>query len=307
MPQRSKGARLWLQPANGTEPATWVIRDGTIKRRTGCRADEIEKAQRLLADYLSRKYQAPRSRRDPSEVPIAEVISLYADDVVAQHARPKETAARLTRILEHFGKRTLADLSKGECKRYAEKRGKLAAARRELSDLSAAVRYHWSEGRCSALVPVILPGKKTNPRTRWLTRAEAAALIRAAWRYREIQKGHKTGRRSLRHIARFVLVGLYTGTRAGAICKAALMPAVGRGWVDLDQGLFYRGAVGAQQTNKRQPTIRIPPRLLAHMRRWRRRGISRRAVIEWNGQPVTRINKAFRSACKLSGLGKDVI
>jgi integrase len=202
---------------------------------------------------------------------------------------------------------TLADIGKGACKKYAEKRGKLAAARRELSDLRAAVRHHWSENRCAALIPVILPGKKGSPRIRWLTRKEAADLLRTCWRYREIQKGHQTGRRSLRHVARFALVGLYTGTRAGAICKSAFVPVVSRGWIDLDNGYFYRRGADAQVSKKRQPTIRIPPRLLAHMRRWQRKGISTKAVIEWKGQPVGRINKAFRSACTLCDLGKDVV
>jgi hypothetical protein len=35
-----------------------------------------------------------------------------------------------------------------------------------------------------------------------------------------------TGRRSRQHIARFILLALYTGTRAGAICGAALQPTV---------------------------------------------------------------------------------
>jgi integrase len=307
MPQRSKGARLWLQPASGREPATWVIRDGKLKKRTGCGEDEASKAERALAKYIAAKYEAPRTRRDPSEVKIAEVIALYADDVVSQHSRPKETAARLIRILDFFGQGTLADLTKGACKKYADKRGKLASARRELSDLSAAVRHHWTENRCTALTPVVLPGKAGSSRSRWLTRKEAAALLWACWRYREIQKGCETGRQSLRHVARFILVGLYTGTRAGAICGAAMVPATGRGWVDLDEGLFYRRAQDAKATNKRQPTIRIPPRLLTHMRRWRLKGISTTAVIEWNGAPVKRINKAFRSARVLAGLGKDVV
>jgi integrase len=307
MPQRGKGARLWLQPASGGEPATWVIRDGKLKRRIGCRKDETSKAERALARYIEEKYESPRTRRDPSEIKIAEVIALYVDDVVSQHARPKETAARLGRILDFFDQGTLAGLTKGACKKYAEKRDKIAAARRELSDLNAAVRHHWAENRCTVLTPVILPGRRGIPRSRWLTRKEAAALLRACWRYREIQKGHEAGRRSLRHVARFILVGLYTGTRAGAICGAAMLPALGRGWVDLEAGVFYRRAQDAKVNNKRQPTVRIPPRLLAHMRRWHHKGISTKAIIEWNGAPVKRINKAFRSACSVAGLGKDVV
>jgi integrase len=144
-------------------------------------------------------------------------------------------------------------------------------------------------------------------RERGLTRSEAARLLWAAYRYREVQKGQETGRHSRRHVARFILVGLYTGTRASAICSAPLTSAVGRGWVDLDAGVFYRRAAGAVETKKRQPTIRIPPRLLAHMRRWRRLGLSTKAVVEFNGEPVKRISKAFRGVRTDAGLGPDVV
>lgn len=265
------------------------------------------KAERAPAGYIAGKYDVHRTRRDPSDVKVAEVIALYVDDVISQHARPKETEARLGRIFDFFGRGVLTDITKGACKRYAEKRGKIAAARRELSDLKAAIRHHWAENRCTILTQVVLPGRRGNSRSRWLTRKEAAALLWACWRYREVQKGHETGRRSLRHVARFILVGLYTGTRAGAICGAALESAAGRGWADLEEGLFFRHAEDSKTTKKRQPTIRIPPRLLAHMRRWHLNGLSSKAVIEWNGVPVKRINRGFRSACSIAGLGKDVV
>ena len=44
------------------------------------------------------------------------------------------------------------------------------------------------------------------------------------------------------------------------------MPAVGRAFVDLDRGIYYRRKQGAAKTNKRQPPVPIPPRLLAHLR-----------------------------------------
>src|SRR5262249_2624415 len=47
-------------------------------------------------------------------------------------------------------------------------------------------------------------------------------------------------------------------------------------------------------------------RLLAHLRRWKRRKLALRSVIEWNGKPVQRINKAFRSVREQAGLGVDV-
>ena len=266
MPRRSKGARLWLEPArrgkNGEiiRQAVFVIRDGAIKRSTGFGPGEIEQAQRALADYQIARYAAPREKeRDPSAIRLADVISIYADDVAASHARPAETASRFAKLIDFFGSNSLATINKRSCSAYVEWRGSEAAARRELEDLRAAIRYHWENGYCSALTPVLLPPRSPT-RERWLTRDEAARLVLAAWRLRQFQFGKTTERATAQHVARFILVALYTGTRAGAICGAALQPTVGRGWVDLERGVFYRRAAGQKETKKRQPPVRLPAR-----------------------------------------------
>src|SRR5215470_4235059 len=115
-----------------------------------------------------------------------------------------------------------------------------------------------------------------------------------------------TERYTLRHVARFILVGVYTGTRHAAICSAAFNPAIGRGHIDLDSGVFYRRRQGARQTNKRQPPVRLPARLLAHLRRWKRLGIARHAAVEWNGKPVASIRKSFAAAVKAAGIERHI-
>jgi integrase len=313
MPRRAKGARLWLQPARRDEHgrvierAVWVIRDGSLKRSTGCGEDQASAAERALAEYIGSKYRASRiSQRDPAVVKVADVVSIYAEDVAHKHARPQETAARLGRVLDFFGETTLACINRKTCEDYVRQRRAQAAARRELEDLRAAIRHHWEAGLCVALTPVVLP-ERGHARERWLTRPEAARLLWTAWRLRQRWCNRLSDRATAHHVARFILVGLYTGTRAGAICGAALMPTVGRGYVDLDAGVFYRRAIGSRETKKRQPPVRLPPRLLAHLRRWQRRRLAMRSVIEWNGEPVRRINKAFRSVRQAAGLGPDVV
>lgn len=315
MPRRAKGPRLYLQPARRDdggkliERAVWVIRDGAKKHSTGIRAGKAgppEEAQRALRDYLNSK-ATPRFRdRDPSAVEVAAVVAIYAEDVVPGHARPAETAARLENIVRLFPGKTLAYLNKQTCAEYVKARGGKAVARRELEDLRAAIRHHWEAGLCSSLTPVVLPNRG-EARERFLSRAEAARLLWAAWRLRQSYKGQPSDRPTAQHVARFILVALYTGTRAGAICGAALTPTVGRGWLDLDNGVFYRRPAGKKITKKRQTPIRLPPRLLAHLRRWHRLKLARAAVVEWNGEPVKRINKAFRSACTAAKLGADVV
>lgn len=137
---------------------------------------------------------------------------------------------------------------------------------------------------------------------------------------RQSWKGQASDRRTGQHIARFILVGLYTGTRSGAICGAATRPMVGRGFVDYDRGVFFRKAEGVAETKKRQPPVRIPDRLLTHMRRWARtevrlkyqdrgksktqyRMISEDYVVEWQGRQVKSIKKGFKRAVEVAGLG----
>jgi integrase len=186
------------------------------------------------------------------------------------------------------------------CRGYLKQRPTDAVARRELEDLRAAINYHPKEGLCTEVVKIVLPAEHA-PRERWLTRSEGAKLLLRAWRYREIQKA---SRRSAAHVARFILVALYTSTRAGAICGAALQQVEGRGWIDLERGVFYRRPIGRRETKKRQPAIPLPAALLSHLRRWNRNG--QRFVVEWNGKPVKAIEKASAGAVADAKLGPDV-
>jgi integrase len=331
MPRPAKGVRLWLRPevrnTDGTlrKRAVWVIRDGSRQISTGCAAEDRAGAERALGEHLASKYQPNRRRgRHPSEILIADVLAIYLTDVAPRHAREAETKQRALVLDSWWTDKTLADVNGANCRAYVEHRTaqhwkaskpeqtgrgprmvSTAAARRELEDLRAAINHHRREGLCSEIVSVVLP-PRGDARERWLTRSEAARLLWAAWRAKQVMRDKGTRRPVGKHVARFILVGLYTGTRSAAICGAALMPTIGRGHVDLDQGVFYRRAIGRRKTKKRQPPVKLPPRLLAHMRRWQRLGLFRKSVVEWNGNAIKSVRKAFEAARTAAGLGADV-
>jgi hypothetical protein len=326
MPRPAKGVRLWLRPeernSDGTlrKRSVWVIRDGPRKISTGCAAEDRAGAERALGEHLADKYQPSRIRgRHPSEILIADVLTIYLTDVAPRHSREQETKQRVLTLDAWWADRTLADVNGANCRAYVayrtaqpwksakpERTGRsprivtAAGARRELEDLRAAINHHRREGLCSEIVSVVLPDR-ASARERWLTRSEAARVLWAAWRAKQVMRGTDSRRAVGRHVARFILIGLYTGTRSSAICGAALMPTLGRGYVDLDQGVFYRRAIGRRQTKKRQPLVKLPPRLLAHMRRWARLGFARRAVVEWNGKSVKSVRKGFEAAVRAAG------
>ncbi|OSI68873.1 tyrosine-type recombinase/integrase [Bradyrhizobium canariense] len=323
MPRRSKGARLQLRAArhdrdgNLTHQSTWVIRDGAKYLATGCAQHEVEKAERALKDYISLKYQPKRKERDVELIPIADVLSIFIDDrpdLYIENADAKKYIARMGRLKDFWGKLMLSEVTKAKCNDYVKDRGNKGGSRRDLEDLRAAIEHHADEGFHRGEVRVKLP-KKGLPRDRWLERKQAAALIWACWRAREVQtihrgpdKGQKveTDKRPLRHLARFILIGLYSGTRAGAIASASPIAAIGRSFVDLERGVYYRRREGQAITNKRQPPVPIAPRLLAHLRRWHTRGIIKAHFVEFNGQPVKSVKTAFKSAVRLAKLGTGI-
>jgi integrase len=314
MPRKSKGARLELRAARRdkrgriTHHATWRIRDGSRDIGTGCLESEVAKAEQALKDYIGEKYQPKRKERDIDKIKIADVLSIYVSDrpdLFIDKADYKKRLKRIERLNAFFGGDTLDTINGETCRKYQAKRGKRGGARRDLEDLRAAINHHAHQGYHRGIVHVILP-QKGQPRDRWLTREEAARLLRVCWRTREIQthSGREVVTRKfpMRHLARFLLIGLYSGTRATPIASASPLPAIGRSYVDLDRGIFYRLPQGAQATNKRQPPVPIAPRLLGHMRRWHTRGIVRTHFVEQDSAPVKSVKTAFKRAVSLAKL-----
>lgn len=318
MPRPAKGARLWLRPeardAGGriTRRAAWYILDRGRQFATGCAQGEIGRAESALASHIERKYQTPRRQRDPDHVPVADILNLYVDDRSPPEPRSaKRLLAAANRLSDHWQGKSLAEVRPENCRAYvAGRSGRTGGARRDLEVLRAAINHHAAQGLHRGAVMVDLPARGA-PRQRWLTRDEAARLLWVCWRTREVQtlhRGRNTGEKTetrkypLRHLARFILIGLYTGSRAGAIAAASPYASAGRSYVDLDRGIFYRLAEGKRVTLKRQPPAPIPPRLLAHMRRWRDREIIAQHMVEWAGLPVRTVRTAFRRAAMLAGL-----
>jgi integrase len=305
MPRPRKSARLWLRPGRDDRAAVWVILDGGKEFGTGCSQGDVAGAEQALADYVAKKHDPKKAIRqgDPNSTKVADAISVYWTEHAQKPSRPEAIRKRLDTLLDFFGLKVVGELNGSLQRDYAEKRGSLSAARRELEDLAAAINHTLRDkvGGGNIVFRPVLPDA-AEARDRWLTRKETAHLIWTAWRARKRNRGGTPGPHMSKHLARFILVALYTGTRAGAVCGAALVPSIERGYVDLERGVFHRKAVGARTTNKRQPTVDIMPRLLAHMRRWHRLGISKHSVIEWQGEPVLRVSKTFetiREAAKL--------
>jgi integrase len=178
-------------------------------------------------------------------------------------------------IIEWWGAKALGEVNGRNCRSYVQwrtaqpvatctkTRGRLVTAqtaRDELIVLRAAINYFSREyGPLQAVPTVTLPSKTPAREDYFLSRDEVAKRIRMARR-----------RPQSHHIARLILLILYSGTRPGAALRLRWMPSTEGGWIDVDNEIIHRRAQQDPRTKKRQPPVRIHKNLLPHLRRWRR-------------------------------------
>ena len=201
----------------------------------------------------------------------------------------------------------VSDINAANCHAYVAFVGARRSASRDLELLRAALRHAQEQRILDGFVKVTLPPKSL-PRERWLTRSEVAKLVWTAWRSERSANG-RSGKgdqwRTRRHLARFILLAVYTGSRKQDVLNASFAQHPDHGFIDLDRGVWVRKAASKASTKKRQPAIPLPRHLLAHLRRWQRSGQT--FAVEFNGRPVNRIDKAFRALVAECGFGRDVI
>lgn len=286
MPRRRLPARLYYRAAKDR----WIIVDGSKEIDTQCRLGDRAGAETQLGEYLARHRGIDTSERDPARVSVADVIALYvkhhAVAPAIYHAEP---------LIEHFGGMVLSEINGQSCRRFAETRGSsvsLSTVRRELGTLQAAINY-WHRESPLAAVPVVTKPDESAPRIRFLTRNEAARLLWAARRL------------GMRHVARFILIGLYTGTRHEAILRLRWHENADAGWIDYQRGIIHRAGTGQKQTRKRKATSRVPNRLMVHVRAWAAADLARgpqAAIVRWKGQQIQKERRAWESVCRAAGV-----
>jgi len=263
--------------------------------------------------------------RKNDEVPLADILSYFIDEVVSAKpgegrkvlSRPKEVLKYITDLIEWWGDKSVSEVNKSNCRAYWSVCSTLGAARNRLEYLRQAINLAQKDGIIETVVFVHLP-EKAQPRDEIFDRSDIARMLKYCLRvgtytHNETKSqatGYagetiKTKHRPWRHLMPYFIMAYYTGSRSGAIFTASFVREPGRPWIDLRNGVFHRAKVGHKTAKNKQATsIRIPQRLLQHMRRWRAAG--RKYPIEWNGQPITK-SKALGKIIKACCPGKKVV
>jgi integrase len=329
--RRSKGPRLYLrEPRRPGGAERWVILDSdatgrAIEISTGASRHSRAEAEKIFGIYLGKKHTPSFGGGHPSEVLIADVLAFYAEGKPVP-ARANNLATSIVCLGEFFVGKRVSDLTPKLCTDYVQwrihrgdARGsnkwkqkaptprllKTTTARNDLIVLDAAQRYCWRNHKLTQFVPITKP-PASKARLRFLSTSEAARLLAAALGWD--QHGRRHHKRINRHLARFVLIGLYTGTRRDRITRLQWVENLGGGWIDLDRGILHRKSKAEFETKKRAPSVPLADApganaLWAHLRRWRK--LTARYVIEHNGSPIHGVFKGFEGACRLAGLNYD--
>jgi hypothetical protein len=239
MPRQAKPARLWPRPANQDRRAIWIVLHNGKQISTECGIDDRTGAEKFLQEYLTKQFsRAPKTKqRAAEEIYIAEVVATYLKEKGQSVSRPRALAQRMESILLWWSEKTLADISRETCKEYGDQRGSSAAARRELEDLRSAVNMAIADGVCRHKIIVTVPDAPPK-RTTFLEPSQVAKLLWRAYRTRKTFKGAPTKNYPTRHVSRFIICAIYTGSRSARIWRASFEKEEGRPYVDVENGLF---------------------------------------------------------------------
>lgn len=271
-PRAGRGIRalqLWKHP-NGIY---YVLHGPRLKRQLSTRTRDRGEADRFLANFIA-------GQADPQ--PGAPTVG----QIIAGYEAAKLTKVRATGALTHAAAalcRQLADLrpehlTPGTIEKYAKTRSaKAGTILREIGVLRAALAWALQR-RWIAIIPKISnPVKAPPPRDRWLTRDEAKALLEGC---REP------------HIRLFVILGLTTAARAGAILDARWSQ------VDLDKGLID---YGTGHGNKRRALVPLNDDALRALRAAQELACGD-YIVEFRGNQVRNIQNGFGAAVARAGL-----
>lgn len=223
--------------------------------------------------------------REAGSVLVTDLLEAYNSERADKVMAGDRIRFALMPLVRFWAGKTAAAVTRQTCEAYGKWRGRSdGTVRRELGVLRAAINHAYAEGRLTRTPVVHLPARP-EANERWLTKNEAARLLLAA----------RQAPRARRYLPLFILIGLHTGARKAAISSLR--------WdqIDLSAGLIDWQPPGRRRTKKRRPRIRIPRKLLGHLRRARQRAPNATFVIHENGSPIFDPKKGFAAACAYAG------
>lgn len=299
MPRRNSGPRLrWIERRKAFY-IIWYEQGRERLRATG--ETDGKRAESILAAFIRENQRPVGGPRPAHEVTIGDVLDYYGTNKGAFAKDPARIGYAIDALLPFWADKRVNEVNDITCAAYVAQRQKMpATVRRELTTLRAALNY--CHGRITDAAPPVSMPPAPPGKERWLTRNEAARLLNAA----------RTARSDVRlYLPLFILLGLYTGARKEAILSLR--------WpqIDLDNKRVNFKRADGTKTSKGRAHNRLPDRLVAALRRAKRRSNNDLGFVihdsgepildiggAWNGNPDPKafVQGSFGRACKRAGI-----
>ena len=163
MPATGKGARLYLRKRQGRAPVYVILETGQPERSTG--TAHLPSAQRRLTEHLlGRGGAAAGITRTPDQMPIADALAIYQRDRLPETRDPGRGNYAIRALLAFWADLTVGAIKGATCRRYAAQRQAAdGTIRRELTTLSAAIRFCEAEGHLTHAPRVTMPSRPETP------------------------------------------------------------------------------------------------------------------------------------------------
>ena len=283
MPYRRQDSAVWwvsLTDSNGQR----------IRRTTG--TTNRKEAQALEAKWKLEAFQQQHWDQEPTRT-FEEVMLAFLQATQAQKKSAHKDRLHVRNLRVVLGGKVMNTLNAQDVRQHIDKRKTDGVSNytinRELEVLSAAINYCNREWEWQLPNPV--KGRKLKEpecRIRWLTQAQATALIHAA---RSEEKAP--------HLAEFITLALNTGMRRSEMLELE--------WtrVDLQSGLIYLEGTHTKSGKRRTiPLNETARQALCNRAQFRAQHCvsSPWVFCHPNGDRITDVKRSFATACKRAGI-----
>lgn len=293
MPNKRKKEQdgLYRRPDSPYWWASFVTAEGRRTRQSTGTANRREAAA-ILSKWRVEAFRERHWDEQPSRS-FDELMLAYVEATERKKRDPDRDRVSLKHLYPVFTCRDLNGIAPMDVRRYIAMRETAGAAastiNREVGLLSSAINYARREWGWDIHNPAAgCRQREPEGRVRWISRAEAVALLKAA---------HHDSR--ARHLPAFIRLALHTGCRKGEL--------LGLEWrrVDLQHGQFYLEAQHTKTARRRSVPINREARA-ALMDRARFRAkhcpASPWVFCHKDGARILDVKRSFPTACRRAGI-----
>lgn len=248
----------------------WAIvwSEGGSTRRVSTGETDHARAEIYLREF---EHRLAAAQRPAGPLTVGGILDAYFEDHPGVIHRPALVAWWRSRLPDHVNDDTVKEY-------LASRKGKAASTlRSEVAILQTALNYAVRKCWLTAVPSLELPDPSP-PREGWITRAQADKLVAAA---------------ASPHMRLFTLLAIYTGARAGAILDLT--------WDRVTERFIDYNRPDRPTGRKRRAVVPTHPELWTELQAARQGAVTDH-VIEYGGERIASVKKAFQRQAKRAGL-----